>query len=104
MLSRRWEERCSIQSRSLNVQPTHAVIVVVYGDSDRPFDLLRADVGGYWLKGSVPEQVLSALEDMRQGSVSMSANIAHKLVDYFHAQETHLFRYGKTLTTRTSSA
>lgn len=64
------------------------IMVTVYEDPDRIFGALRAGASGYLLKRTAPEQVLSALEDVRQGGAPMSAEIARKVVGYFRNQET----------------
>jgi DNA-binding NarL/FixJ family response regulator len=63
-------------------------MVTVYEDPDRIFGALRAGASGYILKRSAPEQIVSALEDVRKGGVPMSAEIARKVVGYFRQQET----------------
>lgn len=66
---------------------TQVIMVTVYEDPNRIFGALRAGASGYMLKRSVPEQVLSALEEVRKGGAPMSAEIARKVVSYFRDQE-----------------
>jgi len=63
------------------------IMVTVYEDPDRVFGSLRAGASGYLLKRSAPGQVMSALDDVRRGGAPMSAEIARKVVAYFHNQE-----------------
>ncbi len=68
---------------------TQVIMVTVYEDPDRIFGALRAGASGYLLKRSAPEQVLSALDDVRQGGAPMSGEIARKVVAYFRNQEAN---------------
>ena len=63
------------------------IMVTVYEDPDRIFGALRAGASGYLLKRSAPEQILSALDDVRLGGAPMSAEIARKVVAYFRNHE-----------------
>jgi DNA-binding NarL/FixJ family response regulator len=62
------------------------IMVTVYQDPDRIFRALRAGASGYLLKRSSPEKVLSAIRDVQQGGVPMSAEIARKVIGYFQMQ------------------
>jgi len=66
---------------------TEIIMVTVYEDPDRIFGALRAGASGYLLKRSVKKQVLKALDEVQQGGVPMSAEIARKVAAYFRDQE-----------------
>lgn len=67
--------------------PTVQIIMVtVYQDPDRIFRALRAGASGYILKRATPEKVMNAIRDVQQGGVPMSAEIARKVIQYFHTQ------------------
>ena len=63
------------------------IMVTVYEDPDRIFSALRAGASGYLLKRYAPEQVLNALDDVRQGGAPMSSEIARKVIAHFRNQE-----------------
>jgi len=67
---------------------TQVIMVTVYEDPDRVFRALRAGASGYILKRSVPEQVLTAIRDVRGGGAPMSGEIARKVISYFQTQAT----------------
>ncbi|HZI31900.1 MAG TPA: response regulator transcription factor [Candidatus Binatia bacterium] len=64
------------------------IMVTVYEDPDRIFRALRAGASGYLLKRSTPEQVLSALQEVRTGGAPMSGEIARKVITHFQTQAT----------------
>ncbi len=65
---------------------TQIIMVTVYQDPERIFRALRAGASGYLLKRASPDQVLSAIRDVQQGGVPMSAEIARKVIGYFRTQ------------------
>jgi DNA-binding NarL/FixJ family response regulator len=65
------------------------IMVTVYEDPDRIIGSLRAGASGYLLKRSTQGQVINALDDVRRGGAPMSAEIARKVVAYFHNQEVN---------------
>jgi DNA-binding NarL/FixJ family response regulator len=64
------------------------IMLTVYQDPDRIFRALRAGASGYLLKRATPDMVLNAVRDVQQGGVPMSAEIARKVIGYFHVQPT----------------
>jgi DNA-binding NarL/FixJ family response regulator len=62
------------------------IMVTVYEDPDNIFRALRAGASGYVLKRATPETILGAVREVQRGGVPMSAEIARKVVAYFHAQ------------------
>lgn len=65
---------------------TQIIMVTVYQDPERIFRALKAGASGYLLKRASPEQVLTAIRDVQQGGVPMSAEIARKVIGYFRTQ------------------
>jgi DNA-binding NarL/FixJ family response regulator len=61
------------------------VMLTVYDDAERIFAALKAGATGYLLKRTPPDQLLAALADVHRGGAPMSASIARKVVDSFHA-------------------
>ncbi|MEP0546596.1 MAG: response regulator transcription factor [Rhodothermales bacterium] len=61
------------------------VMLTVYDDAERVFAALKAGATGYLLKRTPPDQLLDALADVHRGGAPMSASIARKVVDSFHA-------------------
>ena len=59
------------------------VMVTVYEDTERIFRALRAGACGYLLKRCTPEELLSAIREVRQGGAPMSREIARKVITSF---------------------
>ena len=59
------------------------IIVTVYEDTERIFKALRAGACGYLLKRSAPEELISAIREVRQGGAPMSREIARKVIVSF---------------------
>jgi DNA-binding NarL/FixJ family response regulator len=60
------------------------IVLTVYEDSDHIFRALKAGATGYLLKRSGPENVLAAINDVRDGGAPMSSQIAQRVVQSFH--------------------
>jgi DNA-binding NarL/FixJ family response regulator len=58
-------------------------MVTVYEDTDRIFRALRAGACGYLLKRCAPEELVSAIREVRQGGAPMSREIARKVIASF---------------------
>jgi DNA-binding NarL/FixJ family response regulator len=56
------------------------IMVTVYEDPERTFKALRAGACGYLLKRSTPEELISAIHEVRQGGVPMTREIARKVI------------------------
>ena len=61
------------------------VMVTVYRDHDKIFAALKAGACGYLLKRSTPADVREAIQAVRAGGAPMSAEIARRVVEAFHA-------------------
>jgi DNA-binding NarL/FixJ family response regulator len=59
------------------------IMVTVYRDHDKIFQALKA--GGYLLKRSTPAEIRRAIVEVRAGGAPMSAEIARRVVETFHA-------------------
>ncbi len=64
------------------------IIVTVYEDTERIFKALRAGASGYLLKRSAPEELISAIREVRQGGAPMSREIARKVILSFQEPVT----------------
>jgi DNA-binding NarL/FixJ family response regulator len=62
---------------------TQILILTVYKNSDSIFKALEAGASGYLLKRSTPDEILSALREVKEGGAPMSGEIARKVVQYF---------------------
>lgn len=60
------------------------LMVTVYEDTERIFKALRAGACGYLLKCCSPEELIAALQEVRQGGAPMSREIARKVIASFH--------------------
>lgn len=60
------------------------LILTVYNDSRQILKALEAGASGYLLKRSTPEEIVSAIRDVKAGGAPMSAEIARKVVQSFH--------------------
>jgi len=59
------------------------IIVTVYEDTERIYKALRAGACGYLLKRCTPEELVSAIHEVRQGGAPMSREIARKVIASF---------------------
>jgi DNA-binding NarL/FixJ family response regulator len=73
---------CTAQLKQL-LPGLHIIMVTVYEDTDRIFKALRAGACGYLLKRCTPEELLSAIQEVRQGGAPMSREIARKVISSF---------------------
>jgi DNA-binding NarL/FixJ family response regulator len=63
------------------------LILTVYEDGDNVFRALKAGANGYLIKRDVRENLLSALQDIRDGGAPMSSRIARQVVQFFYASD-----------------
>jgi DNA-binding NarL/FixJ family response regulator len=59
------------------------MILTAYTDNEKIFKALAMGAGGYLLKRTPPDQILSAIADIHQGGAPMSGYIARKVVQSF---------------------
>jgi DNA-binding NarL/FixJ family response regulator len=64
------------------------IMVTVYEDAERIFKALRAGACGYILKRGIPEELISAIREVRQGGAPMSGEIARKVIASFQEPVT----------------
>lgn len=67
-----------------NRPQTQILIHTVFEDDNNLFDALCAGANGYILKSSSPEQLLQAIEDLKNGGAPMSPVIARKVIAAFN--------------------
>jgi DNA-binding NarL/FixJ family response regulator len=63
-------------------------MVTVYEDTERIFKALRVGACGYLLKRCTPQELLSAIREVRQGGAPMSREIARKVITSFQEPVT----------------
>jgi len=73
---------CTAQLKQL-LPSVQIIMVTVYEDTDRIFKALRVGACGYLLKRCSPEELLSAIREVRQGGAPMSREIARKVITSF---------------------
>jgi DNA-binding NarL/FixJ family response regulator len=73
---------CTAQLKRL-LPALHIIMVTVYEDTERIFKALRAGACGYLLKRCTPEELISAIREVRQGGAPMSRDIARKVIASF---------------------
>jgi DNA-binding NarL/FixJ family response regulator len=73
---------CTAQLKQL-LPAVQIIMVTVYEDTERIFRALRAGACGYLLKRCTPEDLLSAIREVRQGGAPMSREIARKVIASF---------------------
>ncbi len=64
------------------------IMVTVYEDTERIFKALRMGACGYLLKRCAPEELISAIREVRQGGAPMSREIARKVIASFQEPAT----------------
>jgi DNA-binding NarL/FixJ family response regulator len=62
---------------------TQVIMVTVYEDADSIFKALQAGACGYMLKRASSEQILDAINEVRNGGAPMTSGIARKVVQAF---------------------
>ena len=62
----------------------HVIMLTVYEDTQKIFSSLQAGAVGYLLKSSRPDEILQAIIDVNAGGSPMTAQIARKVVQSFH--------------------
>jgi DNA-binding NarL/FixJ family response regulator len=71
-------------ARLKHLMPSIQIIMVtVYEDTERIFKALRAGACGYLLKRCTPEELISAIREVRRGGAPMSREIARKVIVSF---------------------
>jgi DNA-binding NarL/FixJ family response regulator len=60
------------------------MIVTTYDDAKLIFEALRAGASGYLLKRTPAAEIVAAVKEVHEGGSPMSAQIARKVVSYFH--------------------
>ena len=76
-------------ARLKQIMPSVQIIMVtVYEDTERIFKALRAGACGYLLKRCSPEDLVSAIREVRQGGAPMSREIARKVIISFQEPVT----------------
>src|ERR1051325_168415 len=68
---------CTAQLKQL-LPSVQIIMVTVYDDTERIFKALRVGACGYLLKRCTPEELLSAVREVRSGGAPMSREIARK--------------------------
>ena len=75
---------------------TRIVMLTMHEDQDRVFRALCAGAAGYILKPSSAEEIVSAIDEVREGGVPMSAQIAHRVLNIFQSLGAPTAEYGLT--------
>jgi DNA-binding NarL/FixJ family response regulator len=78
---------CTAQLKQL-LPAVHIIMVTVYEDTERIFKALRAGACGYLLKRCTPEELISAVHEVKQGGAPMSREIARKVIASFRSPVT----------------
>ena len=73
---------CTAQIKQM-LPSVQIIMVTVYEDTERIFKALRAGACGYLLKRCTPEELVSAIHEVRQGGAPMSREIARKVIASF---------------------
>ena len=63
------------------------LMLTVHDDPDHVFEALRAGASGYLVKTTPPAEVLDAIRALHAGGAPMSASVARKVVEAFHAPD-----------------
>ena len=73
---------CTRAVREANPE-THVLVFTVFGDSQHVFEALKAGASGYLLKRTSREEIVEAIELVRDGGAPMSGGIARLVVESF---------------------
>ena len=78
---------CTVRLKQL-LPAVQIIMVTVYEDTERIFKALRMGACGYLLKRCAPEELISAIREVRQGGAPMSREIARKVIASFQEPVT----------------
>ena len=73
---------CTAQLKE-QLPDVQVIIVTVYRNHELIFQALQAGACGYLLKRCTPEELISAIREVRQGGAPMSRDIARKVIASF---------------------
>jgi len=59
------------------------IMLTVYEDNDRIFKALQAGACGYMLKRTPPEELIQAIQNVKQGGAPMTSEVARRVVEAF---------------------
>lgn len=68
------------------VPALQVIVLTVYDDADKVFEVLRAGASGYLLKRARPEEILDAIREVHVGGAPMSMQIARRVVESFRPE------------------
>jgi DNA-binding NarL/FixJ family response regulator len=60
------------------------LMLTIYEDAHRLFQSLAAGASGYLLKRTTPDKLLAAIQDVHQGGMPMTPEMARQVIRYFH--------------------
>lgn len=78
---------------------TQFLMFTIYEDLDQIIKSLEAGASGYLLKRTAPENLLSAIREIKAGGVPMTPEVARKVIKTFH-RRTAKAKSTETLTPR----
>lgn len=61
------------------------MMFTVFDDTDKIFEAIRNGASGYLLKKTPPQEIVESVRELYNGGAPMSASIARKVVQSFHA-------------------
>jgi len=75
-----------IAALSEKLPQSQILIVTVYQDPETTFQALAAGAHGYLVKPVMPDRLLAAIREVREGGVPMTRTIARKVIQAFRNQ------------------
>src|SRR4051812_1122015 len=79
---------------------TQFMMCTIFEDEEHVFKSLKAGASGYILKGATPEKIIAAIRELAAGGSPMSAQIARRLIESFHAGKESAGKAAAMLTKR----
>lgn len=76
-----------IAALSAKLPDAQILIVTVYQDPETTFQALAAGAHGYLVKPVMPDRLLEAIREVREGGVPMTRTIARKVIQAFRDRE-----------------
>ena len=77
-----------IQELSVRLPRSQILIVTVYQDPETTFQALAAGAHGYLVKPVMPDRLLEAIREVREGGVPMTRTIARKVIQAFRDRQS----------------
>jgi len=74
-----------VRTLKSNFPAIQVLMFTVFEDDEKIFEAVRNGASGYLLKKSTSQEIVEAVQELKRGGAPMSASIARRIVQSFHA-------------------